>query len=234
MRDEGFPAESLRLLPGFARLPARLIDTLARGMLIEQLPAKAVLVEEGETPKALCVLIEGLLQQFGRRGAQETTFAIVSAPALVQPHMLYRDSAASVSFRTVRASCVGRIAMSHARRLLADEPRFAAAITDHIIGELEGVFGEYRSFRERTGLQRLAAWIVAMQRNAGVAAQLTLPFDKVMLAARLGVAPATLSRDFAALEHYGVRVHGRALTIEDPDRLCRLAQVGARDAPPVP
>src|SRR5689334_10377843 len=48
MRDEAFPAKSLRLLPGFARLPGRLIDTLSRNMLVEQLPAKAVLVEEGQ------------------------------------------------------------------------------------------------------------------------------------------------------------------------------------------
>lgn len=234
MRDEPSSAESLRLLPGFARLPPRLIEKLARGMLIEQVPARTVLIREGRTPNALYLLVAGMLQQFAGAAADETTFAVIVAPALVQPHALYRNTVASASFRTVRASCVGRIAMPYARRLLADEPQFAAMIADYTVAELERIFGEYKSARSRNGLQRLAAWIVAMQLHLGAGGKITLPYDKTLLAARLGVAPATLSRDFAALERYGVTVCGRTLTIDDPDRLRALAGINPLNIPPVP
>src|SRR5690349_18629381 len=183
MRVEGSRAEGMRLLPGFERLSTRLVERFARGMVIEQVPAKAVLIREGEAPQAFFVLIDGMLQQFAGLGAHETTLAIIAAPALVQPHMLYSDAAAAASLRAVRASRVGCVAMPYARRLLADEPQFAAAMVDRVVAELEGVFGEYKSARTRNGLQRLAAWIVAMQRHLGAAAQITLPYDKVVLAA---------------------------------------------------
>jgi len=234
IRDARSSAESLRLIRGFERFPARLIEKLAHGAVLEQVPAKEVLIREGQIPEALFILNEGMLQQFAGLGAHETTFAIIAAPALIQPHALYRDTAAIASIRTVGVAGVGRIAMPDARRLMDEEPLFAAAVVSHIVAELEGLFSEYKSARMRSGLQRLAAWIVAMQHHHGARAQVTLPFDKTVLAARLGVAPATLSRDFAELRRYGVKVCGRALTVGDPDRLRDLAAVDAFRIPPAP
>lgn len=227
-------AEGLRRLPGFGRLSTRLIDKLARAIAVEQVTAKTVLIHEGETPEVLLVLLDGMLQQFSTRGTHETTFVIMAAPVLVQPHALYGTVAATASIRAVRLSRVGRIAMSYARGLLVEEPEFAGAIVDQIVAELEGLFGEFKSARTRNGLQRLAAWIVAMHRRPGVGAQITLPYDKAVLAARLGVAPATLSRDFAELERYGVKVCGRVLTVGDPERLLQIAAVDPLNMPPVP
>jgi hypothetical protein len=55
-----------------------------------------------------------------------------------------------------------------------------------------------------------------------------------MLAARLGVAAATLSRDLARLGSLGVTVGTRTLTIEDATRLREAAAADGFNKPPVP
>jgi CRP/FNR family transcriptional activator FtrB len=207
---------------------------LAHAITVEVVPAKTTLIQEGKAQRWLCVLFEGMLQQFTRGGSHETTLSIVKAPALLHPHSVYRATAPRTSVRTLRDSRIGRIPLSCARQLLRTEQEFAKAMVDHTVAELENILSEHKSARTRNGLGRLVAWIVAMQQQDGDKSRIILPYDKATLAARLGVAPATLSRDFALLEQYGVTVHGRALTVEDAELLRTLTRVDSLNVPPVP
>ncbi|MFN3673884.1 MAG: helix-turn-helix domain-containing protein [Bosea sp. (in: a-proteobacteria)] len=84
----------------------------------------------------------------------------------------------------------------------------------------------------RSNLERLANWLVAHDAQTGSTGRITLPFDKRVLAARLGMAPEVLSRSMAALGPYRVTVSGPQVQIGDRDALTKLAQPSiATDAP---
>jgi len=51
-----------------------------------------------------------------------------------------------------------------------------------------------------------------------------IPMEKRSLASQLGMRPENLSRNFAELARYGVRVSGRTIHIADIEALTRLAQ----------
>jgi len=51
-----------------------------------------------------------------------------------------------------------------------------------------------------------------------------LPYDKVLIAARLGLKPESLSRAFAKLRSFGVSVHAEHVTVNDVAKLRRLAR----------
>ena len=82
--------------------------------------------------------------------------------------------------------------------------------------------------------QRLVAWILTMFESAGNPPEIRIPYDKSILAARLGVAAASLSRDLARLAPLGVTVRGRTLEIVNVDQLRELAELDGLNAPPVP
>ena len=52
---------------------------------------------------------------------------------------------------------------------------------------------------------------------------LALPYDKGLIAGRLGLEPETLSRIFAKLKRVGVEVKAADVTVADVDRLRRFA-----------
>jgi Crp-like helix-turn-helix domain len=52
---------------------------------------------------------------------------------------------------------------------------------------------------------------------------IALPYDKVLIAARLGLKPESLSRAFAKLRSVGVAVHASHVAVSDIGKLRQLA-----------
>jgi CRP-like cAMP-binding protein len=175
-----------------------------------------------------------LLQVFTQTGADEATLTILSAPTILFADVVLRDVVPIASVRTLEASCIGRLTVRHARRLFGDERAFADAITQDLAENWRNILRECKNARTRNAFQRLVAWILAMIERSDTPHEITLPYGKAMLAARLGVEPATLSRDLARLAPLGVTVRGRRLMIEDAKRLRELTAVDEFNMPPVP
>ena len=68
----------------------------------------------------------------------------------------------------------------------------------------------------RTTAQRLGCYLLALtDETAANTVSLRLPFDKRLLAARLGCRQENLSRAFAALRRLGVETHGARVILHD-------------------
>jgi CRP/FNR family transcriptional activator FtrB len=192
-----------------------------------------MLVHEGQTQECLFLVFDGLLQQFTTFDGREVTLSVLKTPTLVYPHAMQSGTVALASLRTLDTSRIGRILVAHARRLAVDTPEFAKVMSAQVVDELKRLFHEYKCARTRNALERLAAWIVAMHERAEHQ-DIELPYDKWVLAARLGVEPATLSRDFARLAEYGVEVSGKTLMVRNPQLLRTLTGPDALGRPLVP
>lgn len=230
-RDE---AHVVRTLPIFAELSAAAIDKLLASIAIEHVPAKFILIEEGMPQEWLLVLVRGLLQLGMHFGSNETTLALLTAPSILNADAMVCDDAPLGSIRTLEVSCVGRIALDQARRLYREERTFADAVARQMASNYRRVLREFKNARTRTGIQRLVAWILTMFDAAGNPREIRIPYDKTTLAARLGVAAASLSRDLARLAPLGVTVRGRTLEIGNVDQLRKLAELDGLNVPPVP
>jgi len=72
----------------------------------------------------------------------------------------------------------------------------------------------------RTTAQRLGCYLLALSKDqTATTASMRLPFDKRLLAARLGCRQENLSRAFAALRSLGVETHGSRVILHDVARL---------------
>jgi CRP/FNR family transcriptional regulator, transcriptional activator FtrB len=76
----------------------------------------------------------------------------------------------------------------------------------------------------RTGIERLANWILTADHQAGSRGRILLTHDKRTLSARLGMTPENLSRSLAMLVDHGVKCSGREIAIVDRDALERCAK----------
>jgi CRP/FNR family transcriptional activator FtrB len=72
----------------------------------------------------------------------------------------------------------------------------------------------------RTTAQRLGCYLLSLSEEQHAnATALRLPFDKRLLAARLGCRQENLSRAFAALRGFGVETHGARVILHDIAKL---------------
>jgi CRP/FNR family transcriptional regulator, transcriptional activator FtrB len=109
------------------------------------------------------------------------------------------------------------------RRYFGEDAAFARALAAELATAYRGVVKELKNQKLRSSLERLANWLLARDIETGSGGRFELPFDKKVLAARLGMAPEVLSRSFAALAPYGVSVAGPTIRLDDIDALRKLA-----------
>lgn len=231
---EPLTIDALRALPVFCALSESSLELVCSVMSVAPFPAGSLLIREGVAPTALHVPIRGLFQLLAGSGDDEITLAILSPPALLFSEAVVCEAVPAVSARVLQASFVGAIPLEHARRLFKERRDFADLIARDLAAGWRNILLECRSARTRNSLRRLLAWTIAMLDRAEDPHQIKLPFGKAMLAARLGVAAATLSRDLARLASLGVTVESRTLIIEDAERLREAAAVESLSTPPVP
>jgi CRP/FNR family transcriptional activator FtrB len=225
-------SELVRASPMLAALSPKVLDALLAVTTIEHVPTRTLLLREGEPARSLFLVLEGLVQLFTTADARQITLTILRAPALLPVESVCRDGPLLASARTLQRAHVGRIDIEEARRLFAQEREFADLVNQHLAAHWDGMLREVKSLRARTSFQRLVGWILAMHRQ--VSGPIELPYDKAVLAARLAMAPETLSRDLARLGGLGVTVRGRKLDVADIRLLEELAGASGPDLPPTP
>ncbi len=216
-------ASALRELPLFAGISDAGFDRLTQGAFLQRFPAQVTLIDEGHSADFLHVVLEGLVEMFARHGERETVLTIVKPVSTFILAAVVTDQVYLKSARTLTSSRILMLPADSVRSVFDDEPAFARAIVFELGMRYREHVRELKNQKLRPGAERLAAWLLGMAAAEG-AAEFTLPFEKRVLASRLGMTPENLSRAFATLAHYGVETAGRGIALQDLPGLRRLAR----------
>ncbi len=84
---------------------------------------------------------------------------------------------------------------------------------------LHGLVSQIEQLKAHTGAQRLAEFLVDLCPVETGACTITLPYDKSLIAGRLGMKPESLSRAFGRLREQGVSVSHNQAAIRDVEAL---------------
>lgn len=106
---------------------------------------------------------------------------------------------------------------------LTDRPELAVRLLSACAVQLQRLVSRIETLHSRSAPQRLAEFLLRFSSPAagGGRSTVPLPYDKHLIAGRLGIRPETLSRAFLRLRAHGVTVTGRTVHIDDHDALRR-------------
>jgi CRP/FNR family transcriptional activator FtrB len=222
MRDDDLA--EMRRLPLFDGVDPRFVESLLRSAFVQRFPAHVELVHEGDPADFLYVIIQGQVEIYGSYRDRETTIAVLEPgnSFIIAAVLLDR-----VYLKSARGLTTTRILMLPAeavREGFAAHAPFARALALEMAIAYRGVVKELKNQKLRSSLERLANWLLIHEAATGHDGMFELPFDKKILASRLGMAPEVLSRSFASLIPYGVIVQGPRIRIGDEAALRKLAQ----------
>ena len=222
MRSED--QQQVRSLPLFDGVASSRVDHMLRMSFLQRFPAHVNLIREQEPADFLHVVVDGHVEVFSTYKDRETTVSVLGPghSFIVAAVVLDR-----IYLKSVRALSPSRILMIPAdvvRQYFSEDAAFARALAIELAFAYRSVVKELKNQKLRSSLERLANWLLAHDREAGATGKFKLPFDKKVLAARLGIAPEVLSRSFASLSAYHVVVNGSSIELNDIDALLRLAQ----------
>lgn len=205
----------------------RHFDSLMTAAFLQTFPQRTTLISEGDPPDFLHVLIEGTVELFASWEGHETTIDIIRPLATFILAAVIRDEVHLKSGRTLGPSRVLMLPAKAVRDVFGHDAAFARAIVDELAERYRRMVRILKDRKLRSGIERLANWILEEDRLQGGQGRIILAHEKRTLSARLGMTPENLSRNLASLSGHGVSSRGRDIVITDRDALTNLARPDA-------
>ena len=102
---------------------------------------------------------------------------------------------------------------------LKSDPEVSFAVIGSIFGHLHSLVSQLHQLKALNGTQRVARFLLDLCESDSGKCVVTLPFDKLLIAGKLGMKPESLSRSFSRLKKIGVQIDHNHATISDVGRL---------------
>jgi len=220
------PADLLRIrqLPLLETTSPETFGSLCAQALVKSFARGAQLTVEGERDAFLHVLIEGGVEMRSSWDGRGSTLVLLKPPSVFALAPIILDTPALTTVRTIMRSRLLLIPGQSFRQAVRLDPGLALAVTEELSNCYSGVVRELKNHKLRGGLERLANYLLKQRRRQGDGVAVQLPCRKRVLASLLGMTPENLSRAFAQLGAYGVKVDGGLVTLSWPDALAQLAK----------
>ncbi len=222
------PLEILGEVPAFAELPDPVLARITENAERRVLSAGTLLFGQGTKPRHLHVLLDGQVGLLAIGSDGQATVVEVLRP--VDQFMIAATLTDAPYLTSARALTPVRLFVIDApalRAVVQSEPQLAGAMLGSLSRHYRMLVRQVKDLKLRSTAQRLGCFLLELADEQREARQLRLPYDKQLLAARLGTTPENLSRAFATLRGHGVQTSGATVVLGDPAALAAFAQPDA-------
>lgn len=210
----------LRATPLFASLTSEEFARATAGAVVHGLPKGTLVCPQGERPEFLHVILSGRVALIGKStGKPETVVEFFDAGDTFIAAAVMLDAPALMSARVVVDARIALLPAAEFRRHLAQEPALALAVAHQFAHYWRRLIRQIKDLKLKSAVERLAVFLIALAPSDAGPVTLTLPQERKLIAAHIGIAPESLSRAFIALRAIGVTGRGRKVTIDDLARL---------------
>ncbi|MFV0410857.1 MAG: Crp/Fnr family transcriptional regulator [Paracoccus sp. (in: a-proteobacteria)] len=208
----------LRYLPEAAR--ERVLD----GAVQRHVSSGETIFLQGEPASAVHLIVEGWvkLYRISPSGA-EAVVSILTRNRSFGEAVALRGEVYPVSAEAISDCTLIQIDGKRLRHQITQDPELALNLLAASYVHLHGLVEQVEQLKARSGVQRLAEFLVELAEGRENGARLPLPYNKTLIAGHLGIQPESLSRAFARLRNHGVRIDGNFAIIENIERLRELS-----------
>ncbi len=224
--DRADVMHAMRSTPLLRDLSDAVMQRLALIGKIVTAPADVELYQQGGVADRLLLVLDGQLAAFSTSGNGTTAVVEVVQPGqTLGLATLLARLPRLMGLRTVTASRLLSIEAEGLLALVEQEPSLVTVLLRAEAREFHALVRQVCDLKLRTTAQRLGCYLLSLttDRQANSVA-MRLPFDKRLLAARLGCRQENLSRAFAALRGFGVETHGARVVLHDIAKLTAYAE----------
>jgi CRP-like cAMP-binding protein len=200
----------------FSGLSPETLENLISDASVQQHDRSEVLFMQGDQAIAFYVVLEGWVKVYRMTPAGEE--AIVGVFTRGQSFA----EAAAFTGGNYPARCEAvtecRTLIIPARRLfdrIRESPEIGLAMLASTSHHLHQLIQQIEQLKAHTGAQRIAEFLISLAPVAEGPCTIALPYDKVLIAGRLGMKPESLSRAFQRLRGVGVLIKQNMASITD-------------------
>lgn len=222
--------ELVRQTALFGGLDEAALTSLLADASICHISSGEVLFLQGEPVKACFIMLEGWIKLYRiSTTGEEAVVAVFTRGQSFAEAAAFTDGKYPVNCEAVTDARVLHVPCSTLLRQIRANPDIGLAMLASTSLHLHDLVRQVEQLKTHTGVQRVAEFLVSLCPVEEGACTIGLPYDKALIASRLGMKPESLSRSFARLRNIGVRVERGVAAVSDIERLKDYAE-GARGA----
>ncbi len=206
----------------FNGLPVKTVHALLGAARVIECPRGAILFVRGDVADRFYVILRGWVK-LSRETADgdEHVIGIFSRGEAFAEAAIFGSGRFPVTAEVVEKA---RLVVIPAAPLLAAiraDGELAINILGAMSHRLRYLVGQVEQIRAKSAPQRVGEFLLRLSPGEKGPLTIHLPYDKSLIAARLGMKPETFSRALAKLRELGVHCEGNDVILTEPDVLQR-------------
>lgn len=200
----------------FASLPNELSQSILQRASVKSIRRGETIFLQGDIAQNLYVVLDGWVKLFRitPTGAEAVVGVFTKGRSFGEA-VAFDGGAYPVSAEAVTDGRLMIVRASLIATMMRERPEMALAIVSSTFKHLHGLVAQVEQLKAHTGAQRVAEFLLELCNCDKGSCTITLPYDKSLIAGRLGMQPPSLSRAFNRLESLGVKIQQNQATIAD-------------------
>lgn len=196
--------------------PEQVIDKVLAEARVRSFGRGETIFLQGEQASAIYIVADGWVKLYrvAANGAEAVVGVFTKGRSFGEA-VAFRHDAYPVAAEAVTDCKVIRIEAEAYLRQIRENPEFAVSVLSATFIHLQSLVSQVEALKAQTGAQRVAEFLLELSKCDCGECEVVLPYDKVLIAGRLGMKPESLSRAFGKLREYGVAIKQNHALIAD-------------------
>lgn len=210
-------------IPVFSGLkPEAVAELLAEASVLNFRPGHAMF-RQGEPAHAFFIIMDGWVKLYRvtPAGDEAVLSVLTKGESFAEAVTFTADRYPATACAVTRAR-VMMIPAEHVLNCIRRMPDVAIAMIASTSQHLHRMVQQIEQLMSQSATQRVAEFLASLATCTKGPCTIRLPYDKSLIAGRLGLKPESLSRVFAKLRPIGIDVRASNVVVRDMAQLCRL------------
>lgn len=207
-------------IPVLSGLASKNMDALIAQSTVLNLKPGQVIFRQGQNAVAFFIVLEGWLKLYRITPAGDiVVLNVLTKGESFAEAVAFVRGRYPVSAEAASAARVVRLPADHVVNCIREVPDIALAMIASTSMHLHQLVQQVEQLSAQSAVQRVAQFLASLCASKSGPCTIMLPYDKSLIAGRLGLKPESLSRIFAKLRSVGVAVNASQVAVGDVAKL---------------
>lgn len=205
--------------------PQEAAEPILRRAVVRRYTRGQLLFDHGDPAHSVFIVLDGWVKLFRvTPSGSEAVVAVFTRGHSFGEAVALRNDNYPVASEAATDCEVVQIPSAEIQKMMRAHPDVCIAILSSTFAHLHSLVSEVEQLKAHSGAQRVAQFLLSLTQGEDGQCTVTLPFDKVLIAGRIGMKPESLSRAFSRLKPQGVTIRRNHAEIADVERLREFAE----------
>lgn len=213
----------------FEKLSEESLQTLLLHSIIQEYENGRLLLQQGDTPEYVYLIIEGTLKtaRMNEEG-EEATIRMLKAGDTCMEAVIFMGGPSPINVQTMERTKVLMIPERIIKTHVLKDPQFSLNLLHIVTHHYKNAMHQIDAMNIKSPLQRVGYYFLLRHLEEGHnELEFTLPFKKQAVANYLGMTPETFSRALGQIKKMGISVDGNIIKMRDSFALCHFCDTDA-------